>query len=191
MKTKKPFDYSAHMKAFNAKRTPEFFAKSKKKRSEAMKRAWAKKNPAERIEINRKISASRTQRHREIPPRLKKYREKNRIKGINDFYGRGTIAVKEHKEYLGYLSSKNILECEPVSKACIIEKRRVGQKAAWDRLTPQEREERCKRSITKGRNKKERFRLLFETDVPREKNYCGVVTGSEIDMQENVEMMYG
>ena len=181
MGTKKPFDFSAHMKKLNAARTPESFAKSAKKRSEAMKKVWARKGKEIRKEINRKISATQTERISQTPPRAKKDKEEKRIKGITDFYNKDTIDVQEHREYLGYLSSKNILECPPDRKEIIIAKRTAGQQASWDRLTLQEREERCNKTLGKGNKKKEKIHLLYETDIPRKKDYCGVVTESELE----------
>ena len=52
MEIKKPFDFSAHMKKLNAARTPESFAKSAKKRSEAMKKVWARKGKEIRKEMD-------------------------------------------------------------------------------------------------------------------------------------------
>lgn len=181
-KINKPFDRSEHMRKLNAARTPESFAKSAEKRSIAMKKAWARKGPQARIEVNKKISASQIKRISERPPRLKRDIEEKRIQGIHDFYKKETLAVKEHKEYLGYLSCKDILECDPVRKAHIVAKRTEGAQRAWDRLTPEEKKERNKNCIMKGCEKKGTIsRLLFETDVPRERNYCGVVTEQEME----------
>ncbi len=180
-KIKKKFDYKAHMIALNAARTPESFAKSKENRSASMKKAWARKGPEARKEVNRKISATQTDRLSKIAPRAKRDREANRIKGMNDFYKKDTIDVQEHREYIGYLSSKNILECEPERKKIIVAKRSAGQKEAWDRLNPEERQERIDKTSGKGVKCIQKVHLLYETDVPRVKNYCGVVSISEME----------
>lgn len=178
---KKPFDRSAHMKALNAKRTPESFEKSKEKRSIAMKKAWAKKGKKARIEVNRKISATQAERRAKTPPRARKEHEEKRINSIIEFYNKDTIDVQEHKEYLGYRYSRALDECVPTRRERIITKRTEGVQKKWDSLTHEEKEIRCANTIGKGHLKQRKIHLLYETDVPRKKTYCGVVTEQEME----------
>lgn len=173
---KKP-DRSAINRKRHANTTPEQKAASAKKTSESIKR-WHREMSAEKKKaIGRKISATKIKRASEIPPRHQRDMNKKKSESFKKFIV--TLQGKEQKEYLGYLSSKDILECPPERKARIVKKRNKGHRLYWSKLTPEEKEERINNSV-QGENRK-RINYFYEKDVPRQKNYCGVVTEQELE----------
>lgn len=176
---KKQVDWSAVNKRTHANRTPEQKAAIAKKTSESIKKWHREMAPEKKRAINRKISATQIKRKSEIPPRHQRDINRKRSEGFRKFdkTERGRI----QRKYIGYLSSQDILKCPPERKKRIVEKRNKGHRLYWANLTPEEKEERLKNSVKKGNKKGKRINCFYEKDVPRKKNYCGVVTEQEME----------
>lgn len=170
---KKPFDRSDWTKQMHANRTPEQKAATSKKTSESIKK-WHREMSAKKIqERNRKISATTIQRHSERPPRYKRDLSKKKSESFHKFDK--TLEGREQRKYIGYLSSKDILECPLERKKRIVEKRNSGHRRYWANLPPEEKEKRIKESTKHSRIRSQRISCFYEKDVPREKTYCGVL----------------
>ena len=174
---------SKFMTEFHANRTPEQKAATSKKTSDSIKKWWANRKKEEIKESARKTSKSVQKRCAERPPRMVKDINKKKSETFRKFDQ--SLEGREHRKYLGYLSRQDILYCEPDKKCRIIKKRSDGLRRNWANMTPEDRERRLKNLRKAMAKRKEKRDLFYEEDVPRQKNYCGVVTEQEL------ECMYG
>ena len=156
---------SAFFKKIHANRTPEQKKVISKKTSDSIKAWHAEMSPEKRQEINRKISASMVKRSSEIPPRHKKDISKKKSESFRKFDN--SPQGKIHREYLGYLSSQDILNCAPERKKKIIQRRRKGQQRYWATLSLNAKKTRLKKLARIRKERKEVKSLFFEEDVPR------------------------
>ncbi len=171
----------ATSKKVHANRTAEEKARISKKISEGVKKWHAEMSKEKKQAIKRKMSKTQQQRKSEVPPRMKKDTNKKKSVAFKKFDK--SPAGREQRKYLGYLSSMDILQCEPNKKSRIIAKRAKGHKKNWDSLSPEERALRISKTLgmTKIKERMKKKELFFERDVPREKNFCGVVTIEEME----------
>ena len=144
---KKAHDYSAPIKAWHASLSPEQKAEFRRKVSEGMLRYHAKLTPLQKERIAKRMS------------------EKKKA-----FYK--TYAGHVEREYRRYLSKNYQENLSKERKKKTREKQAKWQREKWKNYTPEEREKN-KEAIRRGRRKK--MKDLFEYNVPRKKNYCGVV----------------
>lgn len=172
---------SINSKKVHAKRTPEEKKKVSESISKGVKKWHAEMSEKKKQAKNRKMSKTQQQRCSEIPPRMK--RDINRKKSISFRKFDASLAGREQRKYLGYLSSMDILNCPIDKKNRIIEKRRAGQQKKWDSLDSKARALRISKTLgmIKIKDKMAKKELFFERNVPREKNYCGVVTTEEME----------
>ena len=160
--------------------TPEQKAARAAKASASMKKAWAKKKESERLAIGRKMNEARLAKSTPERRKAQGVKISTSLRKYLDTY-----AGHEHKQYIGYISSKN----RKAYSAEKTERRNARQsetiKRRWADTPPWKKEAfRKKQSrITCERNEKMCF--LHEYDVPRVVDYCGVLEETEM------EQLYG
>lgn len=136
------------------------YANHKKIVSDAMKKFHAKRTPEQKAATSKKTSASITKWHADRAADKKKATARKMSKSIVERQGQYPPRMK-----------KDI--CKKKSES--FRKFDTG---------PKGREQRKYLGyLTTGtqRIRRERMVFLFEKDVPRQKNYCGVVTGRELE----------
>lgn len=154
-KIKKKRSHSEVMKAYHASLTPEQKQERKRKISESVKKRIAQRPPRMHKSICKKMSIS----HQKFEKS-----EKGRI----------------NKKYTSYCTKLRHARTSPEEKAKRIEAHREKIKKVWDNRSKAEKD-RILAITHKGRDRYLALRNLFyEKDVPRKKNYCGVVTEEEV-----------